>query len=259
MTDTIDLNSDLGESFGDWKMGDDAAMLDIVSSANVACGFHAGDPSVMTRTVQAAKQRGVRVGAHPGFDDIRGFGRRRMTGLPDSDLRASIIYQVGALSSIALSEGIELSHVKLHGALSNMACENPDMAALCVEAVQAAKPGITLVAVAATALQSASEQAAYPYVQELFADRAYADDGNLVSRGRPGAMIHDPEQASDRMLRMLDEQALISVSGKRIPVNPQTICVHGDSPGAVQMAETLRNRLEQNGISIRSFIEREST
>ena len=254
MTDIIDLNSDLGESFGDWKMGDDNAMLDIVSSANVACGFHAGDPMVMTKTVRAAKEKGVKVGAHPGFDDIRGFGRRRMSGLPVEDLKACLVYQVGALSAIAKSEGFEVTHVKMHGALSNMACEDLNLAIDCLDAIQSAVPGIPIVAVAATALQQAAEERNYPYVQELFADRGYMDDGNLVPRSQPGAMIHDADEAADRMLRMLDDEALISVNGKRIPVKPQTVCVHGDSPGAVNMAEVLRNRLEQNGVSIRSFV-----
>ncbi len=254
MTDTIDLNADLGESFGSWNMGDDKAMLDIVSSANVACGFHAGDPMVMTDTVKAARERGVFIGAHPGFDDIRGFGRRRMTGLPVADLRASIIYQIGALQAIAATEGMKLTHVKLHGALSNMACEDAEMARICLQAIQAAMPDIMIVVVATTQLHRVSEALGYPMAQELFADRAYADDGNLVSRSLPGAMIHDANEAADRMLRMIDEQALISISGKRIPVNPQTICVHGDSQGAVAMAEVLRNRLENNGIRIAGFI-----
>lgn len=254
MTDTIDLNADLGESYGPWKMGDDAAMLDIVTSANVACGFHAGDPSIMTHTVRRARARAVRVGAHPGFDDIRGFGRRRMTGLPDEDLRASIIYQVGALRAIAAAEGVDVTHVKLHGALSNMACEDPALASLCIEAVQAALPSVIVVVVAATGLQDAAQRAGCPFVQELFADRAYADDGNLVSRSLPGAMIHDPGEASERMLRMLDEGAIITASGKRIAVDARTICVHGDSPGAVRMAESLRERLEKGGIRVASFV-----
>ncbi|MDA1072524.1 MAG: LamB/YcsF family protein [Proteobacteria bacterium] len=253
MTATIDLNADLGESFGPWPMGNDAALLDIVTSANVACGFHAGDPLVMARTVALCRDKGVGIGAHPGFDDLRGFGRRRILDPDPQSLRAMLIYQIGALQGMARAAGASVRHVKLHGALSNMASEDAGLARRCIAAIREADPALVVMAMAATPLETEAVAAGAPVAREVFADRAYNDDGTLVARGTPGAMIEDPDEAADRVLRMIEERALVSLGGRRIAVEPQTVCTHGDSPSAVAMAERLRTRLEQAGVRITAF------
>jgi len=253
MTATIDLNADLGESFGPWPMGNDAALLDIVTSANVACGFHAGDPLVMARTVALCRDKGVGIGAHPGFDDLRGFGRRRILDPDPQALRAMLIYQIGAIQGMARAAGTTVRHVKLHGALSNMASEDATLARRCIAAIREADPALVVMAMAATPLETEALAAGAPVAREVFADRAYNDDGTLVTRGTPGAMIEDPDEAADRVLRMIDERALVSINGTRIAVEPQTVCTHGDSPSAVAMAERLRTRLEQAGVRIAAF------
>lgn len=249
----IDLNADLGESFGPWKMGDDASMLDIVTSANVACGFHAGDPAEMTRTVRLCLEKGVSIGAHPGFDDLQGFGRRQISGTPELDLGAMILYQIGALEAIAKSEGARVHHVKMHGALSNMCMTNRAMADTFAKAVRRYRDDLVIMAIAATEIQSAAEAVGGPMVAEVFADRTYNDDGTLTSRSRPDALIHDPDIAADHVLRMVETQSLTSINGKKIPVKPGTICVHGDNPAAVKLAARVRNRLEQNGVTLAAF------
>jgi len=253
MTDSIDLNSDLGESFGAWKMGSDNELLDIVTSANVACGFHAGDPLVMTETVRACLRKGVNIGAHPGFDDLTGFGRRRMENPQGPKTAASIIYQIGALQAVAKTENARVTHMKLHGALANMASEDPDLASLCLNAVQSVDSELSIVAMAATALQSQAEKLRMPVLREVFADRAYNDDGTLVSRSLPGAVIHDPAHAAERVLKMLDTHSLESVNGVSVKVIPDTICVHGDNPEAVRMAEALRVKIEKAGIKVTAY------
>lgn len=253
MADSIDLNADLGESFGAWKMGSDNELLDIVTSANVACGFHAGDPLVMTETVRSCLAKGVNIGAHPGFDDLSGFGRRRMEN-PDHEMTAaSIIYQIGAIQAVARSQSANVTHVKIHGALANMASESDELAAVCLNAVASIDANLAIVAMASTALQSQAEQLRLPVLREVFADRAYNDDGTLVSRGTAGAVIHDANEAATRVLKMLDNQQIESVSGATIKVIPDTICVHGDNPEAVRMAETLRARIEKAGISVTGY------
>ncbi len=253
---SIDLNADLGESFGAWKMGADEQMLEIVTSANVACGFHAGDPLVMNRTVQLCINNAVRIGAHPGFDDLSGFGRRRILN-PDSEhLSASMIYQIGALAAIAASCGAQVSHVKFHGALANMASEERELAHCLVSAVKAYDPQLAIVAMAATELQSQTEKIGLPLLREVYADRAYNDDGTLVSRGQPGAVIHDPVMASDRVLQMIETQCVESINGVKVKVVPDTVCVHGDSDGAVLMARELRRCLEANGVQVAAYTTR---
>ncbi len=253
MADSIDLNADLGESFGAWKMGSDNELLDIVTSANVACGFHAGDPLVMTETVRACLARGVNIGAHPGFDDITGFGRRRMENPDGPGTAASIIYQIGALQSVAHSESASVTHVKLHGALANMASEDDTLASLCLKAVQRVDENLSIVAMAATCLQSQAEELKMPLLREVFADRAYNDDGTLVSRALPGAVIHDPVHAAERVLRMIENHSVESINGKAVNLVPDTICVHGDNPEAVRMADKLRTSLEKAGITVRGY------
>jgi UPF0271 protein len=250
---TIDLNADLGESFGPWVMGRDAEMLDIVTSANVACGFHAGDPSEMARTVALCRDKGVSVGAHPGFQDLQGFGRRQIPGLSDGEIEALVLYQIGALQSIAAAGGIGLRHVKMHGALSNMCMTDRRMADAFARAVRRLSDDLVIMAVAETEIQRAAEAAGGPLVSEVFADRAYNDDATLVSRSQPGAVIHDAEMAADHVLRMVEDQAITSINGVKVPVRPDTVCVHGDNPQAVRLAATVRTRLEKAGIGVRAF------
>lgn len=253
MSNAIDLNADLGESFGAWKMGSDNELLDIVTSANVACGFHAGDPLVMTETVRACLSKGVNIGAHPGFDDITGFGRRRMENPEGPKTAAAIIYQIGALQAVAKTENATVTHVKLHGALANMASETDELASLCLDAVQRADKKLSIVAMAATCLQSQAERLKMPLLREVFADRAYNDDGTLVSRGTPGAVIHDPALAAERVLKMIETNSVESINGVRVDLVPDTVCVHGDNPEAVRMADALRTTLEKAGVNVRGY------
>ncbi|GAB5470415.1 MAG: 5-oxoprolinase subunit PxpA [Rhodospirillales bacterium] len=253
MSHSIDLNADLGESFGAWTMGDDAALLDIVTSANIACGFHAGDPTVMTETVRLCLEKDVGIGAHPGFDDLRGFGRRRILGLSSGETTALLLYQIGALQAIARGQGQRVRHVKLHGALSNMASEEAPIAEAYVAAAQAADPDLIVVAMATTELEKAVERSGMRIARELYADRAYNPDGTLVSRGQPGAMIHDPEVAAERVLRMVEEQAIPAVDGSKIPTGGDSVCVHGDGPEAIRTAERIRERLDRAGVTVRRF------
>lgn len=249
MTRTVDLNADMGESFGDWTMGNDAALLDIVTSANIACGFHAGDPDVMARTMRLAKEKGVGIGAHPGFSDLQGFGRRRITLSPDS-LRNMIQYQLGASLAMARAAGAEVRHFKLHGALSNMASEDADLARICYRAALDIVPDITILVLAATPMQQAAEALGCNWAGEIFADRAYNDDATLVDRKLPGAVIHDATVAAERILSMVTENSIIAESGKRIETRVDTICVHGDTAGALEIARAVRDRLNGDGIQV---------
>ena len=242
MSEKINLNADLGESFGAWNMGNDAEMLRIVSSANVACGFHAGDPLVMRQTLRQAKACAVGVGAHPSYPDLQGFGRRRMAMAAD-ELQAAILYQIAALDGMARVEGLRLSHVKPHGALNNAACADRALADTIAEAICAYDRELILLAPALSQLVEAGRAACLPVVEEVFADRAYLDDGQLVPRSRPDAMVHGPEASYAHVRRMLEEQALVSVSGKRLPCRIGSICVHGDGAEAVATAAYLRERL----------------
>ncbi len=253
---TIDLNCDMGESFGAWTMGDDAAMLDVVSTANIACGFHAGDPSVMRRTIAMARDKGVAVGAHPSFADLYGFGRRRISGERPEDLEAQLIYQIAAFRGMAEVEGHPMTHVKTHGALGNMAAVDPDLAALCVRAVAAVDPHLVFVSLPYSETFRAAEQAGLRVVCEVFADRTYTDRGELTPRSMDGAVIHDPNQSRDQVLEMVLNGHIPTTGGKRLPVEAATLCVHGDTPGAVTMARTLRAALTDNNVAIASFVGR---
>ena len=249
MNRRLNLNADLGESFGPWEMGSDAEMLGIVGSANVACGYHAGDPLVMTSTAALALKHGVSVGAHPGYPDLQGFGRRRMD-IPLPELEAMLIYQIGALEACARTQGLRVTHVKPHGALSNLACAERKIAEAIARAVHRLDPTLILLAPAASQLIHAGRDQGLPVVEEIFADRAYLDDGNLVPRSQPGAMIHGAEASLAHVMRMVEEQALISINGKRIPVKPQSICVHGDGPDAVATARAIRTGLQAAGFDM---------
>jgi len=252
MTRTVDLNADMGESFGAWKMGDDAALLDIVTSANIACGFHAGDWDVMADTMRRAVDRGTGIGAHPGFADLNGFGRQRMQ-VPPQSLANMVRYQLGAAQAMARAAGGEVRHLKLHGALANMASEDLDMARCCYEAALSVAPDIIVMVLAGTAQQQAVEALGCAAACEIFADRAYNDDATLVDRSLPGAVIHDPMIAGQRMVEMVREGAIITQTGKRIPTRIDTICLHGDTPTAVKIATDVRAALERDGVMLRQF------
>ena len=250
----MDINSDLGESFGAWRMGDDATMLGIVTSANVACGFHAGDPAGILETLRAAAQRGVAVGAHVAYPDLVGFGRRNMD--PTSqELVADVIYQIGALQGLAAAAGTRVRYVKPHGALYNTIAQDERQANDVITALLAVDPGLTLMALAGSPLLGWARARGLRVVAEAFADRAYNDDGSLVSRRLPGAVLHDADAIAERMLRLVQTGEVESITGCSVPVQADSICVHGDSPGAVEMARRIRARLEQAGVALRPFVD----
>ena len=252
---TIDINCDMGEGFGVYALGDDASMLKIVTSANIACGFHAGDPLVMHRTLKGAKDNGVGVGAHPGFLDLWGFGRRPIHGERPADIEKIILYQVGALMGLAADVGHRVRHVKTHGALGNLAAEDRDLAEAVARAVKTIDRNLMLVVMPGQETEKAGEKSGLPLVREIYADRAYEDNGNLVSRRLEGAVIHDADVASERVIRMIGDGAIISRSGKKVPTRIDSVCVHGDTPGAVAMARRLRERLEAGGIKLATMAE----
>jgi UPF0271 protein len=249
----VDLNCDMGEGFGPWPMGDDEAMLDIVSSANIACGFHAGDPSIMFRTAEIAKGKGVAIGAHPGFNDLHGFGRRAIRGDSPAEIERMIAYQIGAMQAVASLAGHKVTFVKVHGALNNMA--NEDLALAIARAIKGVDASLINVCMPGLLMEKASDRIGVKVAREIFADRTYEDNGMLTSRKKPGSVLHDTEAAAERVLRMVQDRAVITTSGKRIPVEIDTICVHGDEPTAVAMARTVRQKLEANGVVIAPFAE----
>ena len=248
----IDLNSDLGESLGAWKMGDDAAMLDIVTSANVACGFHAGDAAGILATLRAAAARGVAVGAHVGYRDLAGFGRRNMD-VASADLVADVIYQIGALQGLARAAGTTVRYVKPHGALYNTIAHDERQARDVIAAIRAADPSLVLVALAGSALVGWARAEGLTVVAEAFADRAYTAQGTLVPRREPGAVLHDAQAVARRMVRLVREGVVEAIDGCVTRVEADSICVHGDSPGAVQMARAVREALTREGVTLRAF------
>lgn len=250
---TIDLNSDLGEAFGPWTMGDDAAMLAVVSSANIACGGHAGDPETMYATCRTAVDHGVVIGAHPGYSDREGFGRRVIPMSP-AEIGRMVVGQVGALRSIARLAGGEVRYVKPHGALGNLAAADPAVAAGIVEAVQAAFPGLAILAISGTRLEVVARAAGLEVYSEIFADRAYQPSGELVPRSQPGSVIHDADQAARRLLTFVETGRMEVVGADPIPLDAHSICVHGDTPGAVGMARHIRERLVDAGLTPRPFL-----
>ena len=249
----IDLNSDLGESLGAWRMGDDAAMLSIVSSANVACGFHAGDPAGILRTLRHAKAHGVAVGAHVAYRDLVGFGRRNMD-VESADLRADVIYQIGALQGLAAAAGTAVRYVKPHGALYNTIAHDQRQASDVIAAIREIDPGLCLVALAGSPLLDWAEAQGLRAIPEAFADRAYTPQGTLVSRREPGAVLHDAKEVAERMLRLAGDGVVQAIDGSMVRIRADSVCVHGDSPGAVEMARQVRARLEQAGVAIRPFV-----
>jgi UPF0271 protein len=249
---SVDLNCDCGESFGAYQMGDDAAMLGVVTTANVACGFHGGDPEVMAATFRIAKDNGVAVGSHPGFPDLWGFGRRRLP-FSNGEIERLVAYQIGAAQALAAYAGHKITHVKPHGALSNVAMEDEDVARAIARAVRAVDRDLSLLAVARSALEPAGAAEGLGVVSEAFADRAYTDQGLLVPRSQKGAVLHDAEEIAERVLAMVSEDALIAVSGKRIAVPIHSVCVHGDTPDAVAIAKAVRRKLEAARIVLKAF------
>lgn len=252
MTLSVDLNADMGESFGPWPMGNDAGMLDVVSSANIACGFHAGDADVMAQTMATAVARDVGIGAHPGFLDLQGFGRRRIH-VPLATLGNWVRYQLGAARAMAQVAGGQVRHLKLHGALSNMSCEDAAMARACYQAALDVDPDIIIMVLAATVQEQVVRDLGCRYASEIFADRAYNDDATLVDRSKPGAVIHDAEYAAQRIVKMVQAGAIITESGKEIETRIDTICVHGDSAEALEIAQKVRAGLQSAGIAVQKF------
>jgi 5-oxoprolinase (ATP-hydrolysing) subunit A len=245
----IDLNADLGEGYGRWSIGDDAALLGLVSSANIACGFHAGDPLIMQHVVERAKAAGVDVGAHVGFPDLQGFGRRVMqVDIPD--LLAMVTYQLGALSGIARVAGCRMSHMSFHGALGNMAAVDAALAWPLVRAVAAFDPDLIVVSSTSAAIEAAAAAAGLRVATTFLADRAYDDRGLLVSRKLPGAVIHDPSAVLERVMRLLREGHVVTANGAKLPIKAQSILLHGDTPGAIELAKSIRTAVEAAGGTI---------
>ncbi|WP_024618222.1 LamB/YcsF family protein [Pseudomonas kilonensis] len=249
---TIDINSDLGESFGAWHMGDDAAMLDVVTSANVACGFHAGDPAGILRTLKAAAAKNVTIGAHVAYPDKVGFGRRNMDVASD-ELTADVIYQIGALQGLAKAAGTCVRYVKPHGALYNTIAHDRRQALAVIEAIRAIDSNLILVALAGSSLIELARNEGLQCIAEAFADRAYTPQGTLVSRREPGAVLHDPKLVAQRMLRLVEDGTIEAIDGSLTRIQADSICVHGDSPAAVEMARELRRVLEQANMSLLPF------
>lgn len=249
---SIDLNSDLGEGFGPWPMGDDAAMLALVTSANIACGFHAGDPAGILKVLKVAAARGVVVGAHVGYRDLVGFGRRNMD--PSSEeLIGDTIYQIGALQGLAKAAGTRVRYVKPHGALYNTIASDARQAADVIAGIKAVDPSLVLMALAGAPVVEQARAAGLTVVCEAFADRAYNADGSLVSRRLPGSVIHDPAEVAARMLRMINEKRITAIDGTDIALDAQSICIHGDTATAVAIASTLRDTLAARGVTLKSF------
>jgi len=246
----IDLNCDLGEGFGAWEMGNDAAMIDLATSVNIACGFHAGDSDTMRKTVELAKARGVSVGAHPGYRDLHGFGRRPFPGMKASEIENLVAYQIGALQAIATMAGHKVTHVKAHGALSNVACEDDTTARAIASAIKAVDRELIYVALSGSEMERAGRELGLRVAREGFCDRLYDDDGNLTSRSVPGAVIKDPAVATTRVVDMVRNREIISRNGKRIACTIDTLCVHGDEPTAIELARAVRAGLEAAGIEI---------
>lgn len=257
MTDSIDLNSDLGEGYGVWRMGADDDMLAIVSSANIACGYHAGDPDIMAATLKLCAKHGVSAGAHPSYPDRDGFGRRAMPDLKGKSLEHHIVYQLGALTALASTIPLSISHVRTHGALANASEFNLELARTVANAVRVS--GQTWMVMAGSTASKLAQELGIPHITQAFADRAYHSDCRLQSRAQTGAVLHDSEQIVERAWRMVQEQSVVSVEGDTIPLQFDSLCVHGDTPGAVRTAEQLRRRFEQGGLTIQAAIARHTT
>ncbi|QLL07074.1 LamB/YcsF family protein [Mycobacterium vicinigordonae] len=248
----IDLNADLGEGFGAWQLGDDDAMLELVTSANLACGFHAGDPAGLLRVCRSAAERGVSIGAQVGYRDLAGFGRRFIDVAPE-DLLADVVYQIGALRALAQVAGSAVRYVKPHGALYNSIVSHRNQAAAVAAAAHQVDPSLPVVGMTGSVFFEEADRLGLRTVAEAFADRAYTPDGRLVSRREPGAVLHDPAMIAERVLTMVTLGEVAAADGTTVKVNVESICVHGDSPGAVQIAAAVRDRLESAGLVLKAF------
>ena len=248
----VDLNCDMGESFGVYRLGEDEAAMPLVTSINVACGFHASDPANIWQTIKLAKKYGLAVGAHPSFPDLVGFGRRVMVLSPE-EIKADIIYQIGAINGFCAVEQVALQHVKVHGALYNLAEKDLVIAQAIAEGIKAVDEKLVMVCLAGSKMVEGAQKTGIRYVEEVFADRAYTNEGALVSRSRAGSVIHDVDEICVRAIRMIKEKKVMSIDGKDIDINAQTICVHGDTPGAVAIISALRSRLLQEGLQLEAF------
>jgi UPF0271 protein len=248
----VDLNADVGESFGAWSLGHDRDLFPHITSANVACGFHAGDPGVMRATVALAREHGVAVGAHPGFPDLGGFGRREIR-MAARDVQDLVVYQIGALAGVAAAQGVRVQHVKAHGALYNMAVKDRQMADAIAGATASVDRSLVLLGLPGSALEEAAGRAGLRFAREGFADRAYRPDGTLVPRSEPGAVIDDAEAVVQRVVRMARDGLVSAVDGTSVPLDVATICVHGDTPGAAQLAARARAALAEAGVVVSSL------
>lgn len=245
----MDINCDMGESFGPWKMGRDAEIMPLITAANVACGFHAGDPLVMAQTIALAQRHGVAVGAHPGYRDLQGFGRRPMD-CSEEEVYGDVLYQLGAIEALCRAQRVRLRHVKPHGALYNVAARDERTARGIVRAIRAFDPDLVLYALPGGELAREGERSGLRVAYEVFADRNYNPDGTLVSRRLADAFVHDPEEAAERVLRMVTEGRVRAVDGTDLPVRADTVCIHGDGPMAVEIARAVRRRLEAAGLAV---------
>jgi len=246
---TIDLNCDMGESFGAWKMGADEEIMPLITSANIAAGFHAGDPATIRRTVRIAVDNGVAIGAHPSLPDLAGFGRRAMQ-VSAQDVYDLVVYQAGAVAAFARAAGSMLHHVKCHGALYNMSAMDEALSDAIARAVKDLGDGVKLYALSNSRMMDAGRKHGIETIGEVFADRGYSDDGTLAPRGQPGGMIVDAAKSVAQVLSMVDDGVVVSLSGKRVPVSPGTLCLHGDQPGAVAFARALRETFAAKGIAL---------
>ncbi len=247
----VDLNADLGESFGHYRLPDEA-LLDLVTSANIACGFHAGDPLVMRRVVTAAAARGVAIGAHPGYPDLQGFGRRELAATPE-EIEAFVLYQLGALAGVCLAAGTRVRYLKPHGALYHRAAKDPATAEAIARAIHAFNPTLPLLGLPGTELPAAAARIGIPFAAEAFVDRGYLPDGTLVPRGQPGAMVEDPTVCADRAARMVLEEVIEAVDGSMIAISADSLCVHGDGPAAGRILRQVRERLMASGVELAPF------
>ena len=250
----VDLNCDLGESFGNYKIGGDDKIIPLISSANVACGFHAGDPVVMKKTIETAKKNNIGIGAHPGFLDLMGFGRREMK-ISIDEAKAYVLYQLGALGAFCKSEGVKLQHVKPHGALYNMAAKDYKLSRAICKAVTEFDNSLIILGLSGSETLKAAKDLGLKYASEVFADRAYEEDGSLVARSKEGAMIHDENEAIERVVKMIKEQKVTSITGKEIPIKADSICVHGDGEKALLFVKKIREKLESENILIQKLSE----
>jgi UPF0271 protein len=249
---SIDLNCDMGEGFGVYKIGNDEQVMPYITSANVACGFHASDPLTMSKTVKLAARHGVAIGAHPSYPDLVGFGRRPMDATLD-EIAADVIYQIGAISAFCRGEGVRLQHVKAHGAMYNRAADTSAVATALAKAIKAVDAELIMVCLSNSAMVTAAQEVGVPYVEEVFADRAYTREGKLVPRSREGSVLHDPAVVAQRVLQMVKDKTVVAIDGAKVPLKAQTICVHGDSAGAFEMIKAIRSKLEEGNVALKPF------